>query len=132
MLRDLIQTSVEINEKVYENIEVENLLDQVEQKIFNITQRSMSQKYVALKDELQPAYERIEKLHRGEEAVRGVSTGFAKIDDILSGLQRSDLIILGARPSLGKPLSLWTSPDTPPSKIRCQWEYFLWKCRGNK
>ncbi len=102
VLRDLIQTSVEINEKVYENIEVENLLDQVEQKIFNITQRSMSQKYVALKDELQPAYERIEKLHRGEEAVRGVSTGFAKIDDILSGLQRSDLIILGARPSLGK------------------------------
>jgi len=102
VLRDLIQTSAEINEKVYENIEVEDLLDQVEQKIFNITQRSLPQKFIALKDELLPAYERIERLHRGEEAVRGVATGFTKLDEILSGLQRSDFIILGARPSLGK------------------------------
>jgi replicative DNA helicase len=102
VLRDLIQTSAEINEKVYENIGVENLLDEVEQKIFNITQRSLPQKYVLLKDELQGAYERIEKMHRGETAIRGVPTGFAKLDDILSGLQRSDFIILGARPSLGK------------------------------
>ena len=102
VLRDLIQTSSEINEKVYENIEVENLLDEVEQKIFNITQRSLPQKYILLKDELQAAYERIEKLHRGEEIIRGVPTGFKKLDDLLSGLQRSDFVILGARPSLGK------------------------------
>ncbi|MDP3052407.1 MAG: replicative DNA helicase [bacterium] len=102
VLRDLIQTSAEINEKVYENIEVEDLLDEVEQKIFNITQHSLPQKYIKLKDELQAAYERIEKLHRGEEAIRGVPTGFTKLDDNLSGLQRSDFIILGARPSLGK------------------------------
>lgn len=102
VLRDLIQTSAEINEKVYENIGVENLLDEVEQKIFNITQRSLPQKYVHLKDELQAAYERIEKMHRGETAIRGVPTGFAKLDDILSGLQRSDFVLLGARPSLGK------------------------------
>jgi len=102
VLRDLIQTSAEINEKVYENIEVENLLDEVEQKIFNITQRSLPQKYILLKDELNAAYERIEKLHRGEEVIRGVPTGFTKLDDALSGLQRSDFVILGARPSLGK------------------------------
>ncbi len=102
VLRDLIQTSAEINEKVYENIEVEDLLDEVEQKIFNITQHSLPQKYIKLKDELQAAYERIEKLHRGEEIMRGVATGFTKLDDNLSGLQRSDFIILGARPSLGK------------------------------
>ncbi len=102
VLRDLIQASAEINEGAYENRAVENLLDEVEQKIFNITQHSLPQKYVALKDELQPAFERIEKMHRGEAALRGVATGFAKLDDILSGLQRSDFIILGARPSLGK------------------------------
>jgi replicative DNA helicase len=102
VLRDLIQASSEINEKVYEDVEVENLLDEVEQKIFNITQRSLPQKYILLKDELQAAYERIEKLHRGEEVIRGVPTGFKKLDDILSGLQRSDFVILGARPSLGK------------------------------
>ena len=102
VLRDLIQASAEINEKAYENTAVENLLDEVEQKIFNITQHSLPQKYVALKDELQPAFERIEKMHRGEAVIRGVPTGFPKLDDILSGLQRSDFIILGARPSLGK------------------------------
>lgn len=102
ILRDLIQASAEINEKVYESQPAENLLDEIEQKIFNITQRSLPQKYICLKDELQAAYERIEKLHRGETALRGVPTGFAKIDDILSGLQASDFVILGARPSLGK------------------------------
>ena len=102
ILRDLLQTSSEINEQVYENVEVENLLDDVEQKIFNITQHSLPQKYVILKDELQAAYERIEKLHRGEETIRGVPTGITKLDDILSGFQRSDFVILGARPSLGK------------------------------
>jgi replicative DNA helicase len=51
---------------------------------------------------LKAAYERIEKLHQGEKGLRGVTTGFDELDSCLSGLQRSDLIILGARPSLGK------------------------------
>ncbi|MCL5004823.1 MAG: AAA family ATPase, partial [Patescibacteria group bacterium] len=53
-------------------------------------------------DELKDAYERIEKLHQGDKGLRGVTTGFSEIDHYLSGLQKSDLVILGARPSVGK------------------------------
>jgi len=103
LLRDLIGASAEINERVFDTSEdPEDLLDEVEQKIFAISQKSRPQNFVPIKDELKAAYERIEKLHQGERGLRGVSTGFDELDNYLSGLQRSDLIILGARPSLGK------------------------------
>lgn len=101
--RDLIQASSEINEKALEHDDFENLLDQVEQRVFEISDRSRPQKFVAIKEELAGAYERIEKLHHGEgERLRGLPTLFSGLDSILSGLQKSDLIIVGARPSFGK------------------------------
>ena len=103
VLRDLITASSQITERVFDTSEnTEDLLDDIEQKIFSISQKSRPQKFVAIKDELKAAYERIEKLHQGERGLRGVSTGFDELDNYLSGFQRSDLIILGARPSLGK------------------------------
>ena len=104
VLRDLIRASAEITENAVDTTEdLDQLLDSVEQKIFTISQRSLSQKFFHLKDELRGAYERIEKLHReGGGGLRGVPTGFSEIDNLLSGLQKSDLIILGARPSMGK------------------------------
>ena len=103
ILRDLIRASAEITENAVDATEdIETLLDTIEQKVFAISQQSFSQKFVKLKDELQEAYERIEKLHRGEGNLRGVPTGFSEIDNLLSGLQKSDMVVLGARPSLGK------------------------------
>ncbi len=103
VLRDLIKASSEINEKVFDTAEdPEDLLDDIEQKIFSISQRSRPQNFVPLKDELKAAYERIEKLHHGEKGLRGITTGFDELDNYLSGLQNSDLIVMGARPSLGK------------------------------
>jgi replicative DNA helicase len=101
--RDLIEAASEINEKTFDERNFEELLESVEQKIFGISQRSRPQKFVQLKDELPGAYERLEKLHRGEKGtLRGLATHFHALDNMLSGLQRSDLIILGARPSFGK------------------------------
>jgi replicative DNA helicase len=101
--RDLIAASSEINEKAFEHHDFESLLDHVESKIFTIAERSRPQKFVHIKEELPKAYERFEKLHRGDNGVlRGIPTGFHQLDNILSGLQQSDLIILGARPSFGK------------------------------
>ena len=101
--RSLLNASAEINEKVFDNKEdFETLLDQVEQKIFSISQVSRPQKFTHIKDDLPAAYERLEKLHRGEGALRGLATGFKQLDDTLSGLQRSEMIIIGARPSFGK------------------------------
>lgn len=103
VLRDLIHTSAEITEHAFNTSEsTEDLLDEIERKVFAISQTSRTQNFVPVKDELKEAYERIEKLHQGEKGLRGITTGFDEIDHYLSGLQRSDLIVLGARPSLGK------------------------------
>ena len=103
ILRDLIQVSGEITEQAFNNQEnVENVLDIIEQKIFSISQQSLMPTYSLIKAHLNEAYERIEKMNRGERALRGVTSGFNELDKYLSGFQGSDLIILGARPSLGK------------------------------
>lgn len=103
VLRELVNASSEITQKIFDSPgDTEALLDEVEQKVFSISQKSRPQNFVLVKDELDAAYERIEKLHHGEKGLRGISTGFDDLDNYLSGLQKSDLIILGARPSLGK------------------------------
>ncbi len=103
VLRDLISLAADINEDVFEKKSgLDNLIDSIEQKVFKVSQRSQDKNITALKDELKEAYERIEKLHQGEKGLRGITTGFDDLDKLLSGLQRSDMVILGARPSLGK------------------------------
>lgn len=103
VLRDLIKASAEITEDAFEpSLEIEDLLGEIEQKILSISQKSLPQNFIHLKEELKTAYERIEKLHQGGGRIRGIPTGFHELDELLSGLQKSELIILGARPSLGK------------------------------
>lgn len=103
ILRSLIDTSLMINELGYqEGGDVEAMLDEAERRIFNIGQSSLKQKFVMVGDALSEAWERIDNLHKGDGAMRGVPTGFPDMDKLLSGLQSSDLIILAARPSLGK------------------------------
>ncbi len=103
VLRDLIDHSHQIIEASYqEPDDTENLVDRAEQKIFNISQQATSQKFIQVKETLEEAFERIDKLHKGEAPTRGVPTGFLDLDNVISGLQKSDLIILAARPSLGK------------------------------
>lgn len=103
LLRDLIHAAGEIAELGYdEEREAEDVLDEAEKKIFQITQTSVRQSFVSLKEALSDAFSRIDRLSQGGDALRGVSTGFIDLDKILSGFQKSDLIILAARPSLGK------------------------------
>jgi replicative DNA helicase len=103
VLRDLIDASAEITETAFEpSQEIEVMLDSIEQKIMSISQKSLPKNFIAVKDELKAAYERIERLHEHKGTLRGVPTGFTGVDNKLSGLQKSDLVILGARPSLGK------------------------------
>lgn len=103
ILRDLISASAEISENAYESADdTDVLLDEIEQKILAISQHSISKKFVHLSEELTEAYERIERLHKGEGRLRGIPTGFPDLDNLTSGLQKSDFIVIGARPSLGK------------------------------
>ncbi|MDP3953573.1 MAG: replicative DNA helicase [bacterium] len=104
ILRELINISAGITEDAFVSKgDIDDFLDQVERKIFSVSQHSISKNFVPIREEIKHAYERIEKLHEGEgEKFRGVPTGFTGLDNILSGLQRSDLVIVGARPSYGK------------------------------
>lgn len=103
LLRDLIEASQHIAELGYQEAEdVEGLIDEAEQKIFGIAKDSLRQEFIVVKEILEEAWERIDRLHKGDGALRGVSTGYPDLDSYLAGLQRSDLIILAARPSLGK------------------------------
>ncbi len=103
ILRDLIQSSYEIGQMGFnEEEDVDVLLDKAESKIFSIAQHSFSQQFVPIKSELEGAFERIDMLSKHRGVLRGVPTGFNALDKILSGLQKSDLIILAARPSIGK------------------------------
>ncbi|MGB9763165.1 MAG: replicative DNA helicase [Minisyncoccia bacterium] len=103
ILRDLINASYKIAELgLDESSDINEIMDRAEQIIFSISQKSVTQNFVSLKDELVKAFERIDQLQKGGGKLRGIPTGFEGLDNYLSGLQSSDLIILGARPSIGK------------------------------
>lgn len=102
-LRNLINVSSEITKMAYdEEEEVTKILDKSEQRLFAVSQRFLKQNFVPIQDILGDAFARIEEIHRGEGRIRGVPTGFIDLDKVLAGLQPSDLIILAARPSIGK------------------------------
>ena len=103
ILRDLIAASYDISRLANNESEnIDDVLDQAEQLVFQIAKKKTEQNFVQIKDELSKAFERIEMLQEGKGKLRGVTTGFRSLDNILGGLQKSDMIVLGARPSLGK------------------------------
>jgi replicative DNA helicase len=103
VLRRLITAAAEINEMGYNEAEdLEKVLDQAEQKLFSISQKSLKQEFTPIKTILGEAFDRLDELHKNRGEMRGVPTGFTDLDELLSGLQKSDLIILAARPSVGK------------------------------
>ena len=103
ILRDLIEASHEINLLGYnEEEDIDVVLDKAERKIFSIAQKSLTQRFFPVKEGLEEAFERIDMLSKHKEGFRGLATGFNDLDNILAGLQKSDLIILASRPSLGK------------------------------
>lgn len=87
-----------------ENEEIEILIDSAEKALFSVSQTFMSDRFVHIKDVLNSTYEKISDLHDPEakEKYRGLATGFRDLDHLLSGFQPSDLVILAARPSMGK------------------------------
>ena len=103
VMRNLIACSEDINRLGYsESDDLETLLDSAEKRVFEVTNAPTSHRFVMLGDELAAAWERFDKLHQSREEIRGVPTGFKDLDSKLAGLQNSDLVILAARPSVGK------------------------------
>ncbi|NLC62492.1 MAG: replicative DNA helicase, partial [Thermoanaerobacterales bacterium] len=103
LLRRLIETSSDILSMAYEPKEdVENVLDKAERMIFEIVQKRRVENYFHIKDILLSTFERIEELYNSEGGITGVPTGFYDLDEMTSGFQPSDLILIAARPSMSK------------------------------
>lgn len=101
--RSLINLGGEIVEYGFsEDKEAEELLDKTEASIFSITQKRGSKGFIPIKDSLAESFDRIDELHKSGAGLRGVKTGFIDLDEILSGMQASNLLILAARPGQGK------------------------------
>jgi replicative DNA helicase len=102
-LRRLIQAATEIVETGYEEDRpLDSILDDAEQALFGVSQQYLKQDFTSIKPLLESAFVRIDEMHKDSSKFRGIPTGFYDLDNILSGLQRSDLVILAARPSIGK------------------------------
>lgn len=101
--RRLIKASQDITAFSYDEAKsLQELIEEAEAKLFEVSQKHVKQDIVSLETILSESFDRLDELHKDKGKIRGVPTGFKDLDGILAGLQRSDLIILAARPSMGK------------------------------
>jgi replicative DNA helicase len=103
ILRQIISAATESVRRAYEEQdEVENLLDEVEQKIFEVGEDRFKGQMLSMKDHAMQAIETIEKLYERKGSITGISTGFVELDRMTSGLHPSEMVVIAARPSMGK------------------------------
>lgn len=101
--RRLIKASQEITGMGFdEGKNLQELIEEAETRLFEVSQVHVKQDITSLETILAESFDRLDELHKDKGKIRGVSTGFKDMDNILAGLQRSDLFILAARPSMGK------------------------------
>ncbi len=102
-LRSLIKSASDIVKMGYdEEEEVSSILDKAESNLFAVSQGHQKEVFVPITSILNETFERIDNIHKDKSKLRGVPTGYTDLDNLLAGLQKSDLIILAARPSVGK------------------------------
>ncbi len=103
MRRRLIKASQDIIDLGYdEKQNLQALIEEAESRLFEVSQRHVKQDVISLEAVLGESFERLDELHKDKGKIRGIPTGFKDLDSVLAGMQRSDLIILAARPSMGK------------------------------
>lgn len=101
--RRLIKASSEISEMGFdEDTTTQELLEKAEAELFSVSDQSLKQDLTSLESILTESFDRMEELHRNKGSLRGIRTGYRDLDNMTAGLQRSDLIVLAARPAMGK------------------------------
>ena len=101
--RELISMAAVVTDMAFdEGGEVATVMDQAEQSIFSLSQQHLKQVFIPIKDALAESFDRLDELHKSSGGLRGVPTGFPDLDDCLAGMQNSNLLILAARPGVGK------------------------------
>jgi len=104
IIRELLEAAHEISKLSYdeESQDLDELLDVAQERVFSVGKRHLQEDFTDIRTVLDKAFERIDDLHDNQGKLRGIPSGFQKLDDILAGFQSSDLVILAARPSVGK------------------------------
>jgi replicative DNA helicase len=103
VFRKLIKASNDILNLGYNNAtKIEDILEQAEKKIFDISQEKTSDDFKGINEVLMSAYDSLEDLYNNKGGVTGITTGFTDLDKKINGLQRTDLILIAARPAMGK------------------------------
>lgn len=101
--RQLISASKRITEIAFdEGTEANEALDKAESEIFSLSQKHLKQSFTPIKDALSESFDRLDELHKRAGGLRGLPTGFSDLDNLLAGLQQSNLLIVAARPGIGK------------------------------
>ncbi len=101
--RRLIQASQDIaNMGHNETLGLQALIEEAETRLFDVSQRHIHQDVTSLETILSESFERLDELHKDKGKIRGIATGYKDLDNVLAGMQKSDLLILAARPSMGK------------------------------
>ena len=103
LLRGLLRSANEIASRVYEdNYEAEELVDYAEKSIFDVSDKRIKASFVTLKEVIKSSFEMIEHLYDKKEVITGIPSGFRDLDDLTTGFQKGDLVVVGGRPSMGK------------------------------
>ncbi len=103
MRRRLISTAQELSTMGFdESLALRELIEEAEAKLFSVSESQVKQSITSIEDILSESFERLDDLHKDKKSIRGIPTGYKDMDEMLAGLQRSDLLILAARPAMGK------------------------------
>lgn len=101
--RMLIAAAAKVSEQAFdESSEADQVLDKAEQEVFALSQAYLKQVFIPVKDALAESFDRLDELHKRAGGLRGVPTGFSDLDNMLAGFQASNMIVLAARPGIGK------------------------------
>jgi replicative DNA helicase len=132
VLRSLIDASAKIGEIAFEeDRDIEEVLDEAQSAVFSVSQAPMLRTFTTIKEELTEAWERLETLQKHSGTMRGVPSGFPQLDNMLAGFQKSDLIILAARPSIGKTALALDIARQTATKYKTPVGIFHLKCLHN-
>lgn len=102
-LRKLLRASSEITSLAYDEAnQIDDVLDKSQKKLFQISQKFLKENFIPISSILNETFERIDELHKSRGKLRGIPTGYVDLDNILAGLQNSNLVIIASRPSVGK------------------------------
>ena len=131
ILRSLIKTANQLIEIGYnQNEEVEVLMDNAEKKIFDLMQRKSQKGYSSIRDILVDSFTELEQLYNQKQHITGVATGFIDLDNKTAGFHNSDLVLIAARPAMGKTafaLNIATYAVSKCQKNNVRTEYFVRK-----